>query len=55
MVKKYKRSDRVQLSKNFRLDEFKCKCTKGSVFALQTMLKMNYGNLIFDFKSRYQF
>lgn len=26
MVKKYKRSDRLQLSKNFRLDEFKCKC-----------------------------
>lgn len=28
MVKKYKRSDKVQLSKNFRLDEFKCKCGK---------------------------
>ena len=28
MVKKYKRSDRVQLSKNFKLDEFKCKCGK---------------------------
>lgn len=28
MVKKYKRSDCVQLSKNFRLDEFKCKCGK---------------------------
>lgn len=27
-VKSYKRSDRVQLSKNFRLDEFKCKCGK---------------------------
>lgn len=27
-VKKYKRSDKVQLSKNFRLDEFKCKCGK---------------------------
>ena len=26
MVKKYKRSDKLQLSKNFRLDEFKCKC-----------------------------
>ena len=28
MVKSYKRSDKVQLSKNFRLDEFKCKCGK---------------------------
>ena len=28
MVKKYKRNDKVQLSKNFRLDEFKCKCGK---------------------------
>ena len=28
MVKKYKRSDKVQLSKNFWLDEFKCKCGK---------------------------
>ena len=28
MVKKYKRSDKLQLSKNFRLDEFKCKCGK---------------------------
>lgn len=27
-VKSYKRSDKVQLSKNFRLDEFKCKCGK---------------------------
>lgn len=27
-VKKYKRSDNVRLSKNFRLDEFKCKCGK---------------------------
>ena len=26
MVKKYKRNDKIQLSKNFRLDEFKCKC-----------------------------
>lgn len=26
MVKTYKRSDAVQLSKNFKLDEFKCKC-----------------------------
>lgn len=26
MVKTYKRSDKVQLSKNFKLDEFKCKC-----------------------------
>ena len=26
MVKTYKRSDTAQLSKNFRLDEFKCKC-----------------------------
>ena len=26
MVKKYKRNDKLQLSKNFRLDEFKCKC-----------------------------
>ena len=28
MVKSYKRSEKVQLSKNFRLDEFKCKCGK---------------------------
>lgn len=28
MVKKYKRSDKIQLSENFRLDEFKCKCGK---------------------------
>ena len=28
MVKKYNRSDKLQLSKNFRLDEFKCKCGK---------------------------
>ena len=28
MVKKYKRSEKVQLSENFRLDEFKCKCGK---------------------------
>lgn len=28
MVKKYKRADKLQLSKNFRLDEFKCKCGK---------------------------
>ena len=28
MIKKYKRSDKLQLSKNFRLDEFKCKCGK---------------------------
>ncbi len=28
MVKKYKRRDKLQLSKNFRLDEFKCKCGK---------------------------
>lgn len=28
MVKQYKRSDKIQLSKNFRLDEFKCKCGK---------------------------
>ena len=27
-VKSYKRSDKVQLSKNFKLDEFKCKCGK---------------------------
>jgi hypothetical protein len=27
-VKKYKRSDKVKLTKNFRLDEFKCKCGK---------------------------
>ena len=27
-VKSYKRSDRVQLAKNFKLDEFKCKCGK---------------------------
>ena len=26
MVKKYKRSEKLQLAKNFRLDEFKCKC-----------------------------
>lgn len=29
-VKTYKRTDKVQLSKNFRLDEFKCKCGKCS-------------------------
>ena len=28
MIKKYKRSEKLQLSKNFRLDEFKCKCGK---------------------------
>lgn len=28
MVKKYRRKDEIQLSKNFRLDEFKCKCGK---------------------------
>jgi hypothetical protein len=28
VVKKYKRSEKLQLSKNFRLDEFKCKCGK---------------------------
>lgn len=28
MVKKYKRKDKLQLSENFRLDEFKCKCGK---------------------------
>lgn len=28
MVKKYKRRDKIQLSKNFKLDEFKCKCGK---------------------------
>jgi hypothetical protein len=28
VIKKYKRSDKIQLSKNFRLDEFKCKCGK---------------------------
>ena len=28
MIKKYKRSDKLRLSKNFRLDEFKCKCGK---------------------------
>lgn len=27
-VKSYKRSDKIQLSKNFKLDEFKCKCGK---------------------------
>ncbi len=27
-VKSYKRSEKVQLSKNFKLDEFKCKCGK---------------------------
>lgn len=28
MVKKYKRKEKLQLSENFRLDEFKCKCGK---------------------------
>jgi hypothetical protein len=28
VVKKYKRSEKVRLSENFRLDEFKCKCGK---------------------------
>ena len=27
-VKSYKRSDKIQLAKNFKLDEFKCKCGK---------------------------
>lgn len=27
-IKKYKRSDKIQLTKNFQLDEFKCKCGK---------------------------
>lgn len=27
-VKKYSRRDKIQLSKNFKLDEFKCKCGK---------------------------
>ena len=27
-VKSYKRTDKIQLSKNFKLDEFKCKCGK---------------------------
>ena len=27
-VKSYKRNDKIQLSKNFKLDEFKCKCGK---------------------------
>lgn len=28
MVQKYKRKEKLQLSENFRLDEFKCKCGK---------------------------
>ena len=28
MIKKYKRSDKLRLAKDFRLDEFKCKCGK---------------------------
>ena len=28
MIKTYKRSDKLQLAKNFKLDEFKCKCGK---------------------------
>lgn len=38
MVKTYKRSDKVQLSKNFRLDEFKCKCGKCDPILLDTVL-----------------
>ena len=28
MVKTYRRKDKLRLSENFRLDEFKCKCGK---------------------------
>jgi hypothetical protein len=38
MVKAYKRSDKVQLSKNFKLDEFKCKCGKCDPILLDTVL-----------------
>ena len=37
-VKTYKRSDSVQLSKNFRLDEFKCKCHKCDPILVDTVL-----------------
>lgn len=38
MVKSYKRTDSVQLSRNFRLDEFKCKCGKCSPILVDTKL-----------------
>ena len=38
MIKTYKRSDTVQLSKNFRLDEFKCKCGKCDPILVDTVL-----------------
>ena len=38
MVKKYKRNDKIQLSKNFRLDEFKCKCCKCDPILLDDQL-----------------
>ena len=38
MIKKYKRSDKLQLSKNFRLDEFKCKCGKCDPILVDTAL-----------------
>lgn len=37
-VKTYKRSDSVQLSKNFKLDEFKCKCHKCDPILVDTVL-----------------
>jgi hypothetical protein len=38
MIKTYKRSDKIQLSKNFRLDEFKCKCGKCDPILVDTVL-----------------
>lgn len=38
MVKSYKRSDQVQLSENFKLDEFKCKCGKCEPILVDTVL-----------------
>jgi hypothetical protein len=38
MIKKYKRKDKIQLSKNFRLDEFKCKCGKCDPILVDTVL-----------------
>jgi hypothetical protein len=38
MIKTYKRSEKVQLAKNFRLDEFKCKCGKCDPILVDTVL-----------------
>lgn len=38
MVNKYKKGDSVQLSKNFRLAEFKCKCSRCDTVLVDTAL-----------------